>query len=82
MNNMKKNILILIILLITNILCIAQTIGEWTTHTPGLNVISVDLMHNKVFSATPYNSVYYLLRFRHLFGNSRSNLRRCLCLQL
>ena len=59
MNNMKKNILILIILLITNILCIAQTIGEWTTHTPGLNVISVDLMHNKVFSATPYDIYYY-----------------------
>ena len=56
---MKKNILILIILLITNILCIAQTIGEWTTHTPGLNVISVDLMHNKVFSATPYDIYYY-----------------------
>lgn len=56
---MKKNILLLAILLITNILCFAQTIGEWTTHTPGMNVISVDLMHNKVFSATPYDIYYY-----------------------
>ena len=56
---MKKSILVLAILLITNILCHAQAIGEWTTHTPGLNVISVDLMHNKVFSATPYDVYYY-----------------------
>lgn len=56
---MKKNILVLAILLITNILCFAQAIGEWTTHTPGLKVISVDLMHNKVFSATPYDIYYY-----------------------
>lgn len=56
---MKKNILILVILLTINILCHAQAIGEWTTHTPGLNVISVDLMHNKVFSATPYDIYYY-----------------------
>lgn len=56
---MKKSILILAILLITNIFCFAQAIGEWTTHTPGLNVISVDMMHNKVFSATPYDIYYY-----------------------
>lgn len=56
---MKKNILILAILLITNILCYAQAIGEWTAHTPGVNVISVDKMHNKVFSATPYDIYYY-----------------------
>lgn len=56
---MKKNILVLAILLITNILCFAQAIGEWTTHTPGINVISVDLMHNKVFAATPYDIYYY-----------------------
>lgn len=56
---MKKNILILTILLISNILCNAQSIGEWTTHTPGLEVISVDIMHEKVFSATPYDIYYY-----------------------
>lgn len=56
---MKKNILALVILLITNILCVAQTIGEWTTHTPGMKVTSVDIMHNKVFAATPYDIFYY-----------------------
>ena len=56
---MKKNILILTILLISNILCNAQSIGEWTTHTPGLEVISVDIMHEKVFSATSYDIYYY-----------------------
>lgn len=56
---MKKKLPLFAILLITNILCLAQAIGEWTTHTPGLNVISVDLMHNKVFSATPYDIYYY-----------------------
>ena len=56
---MKKNILFLATLLIFNILSFAQTIGEWTTHTPGMNVIKVDLMHNKVFSATPYDIYYF-----------------------
>lgn len=56
---MKKKLPLFAILLITNILCFAQAIGEWTTHTPGLNVISVDLMHNKVFAATPYDIYYY-----------------------
>ena len=56
---MKKNILLLAIILTTNILCIAQTIGEWTTHTPGMKVISVDVMNSKVFAATPYDIYYY-----------------------
>lgn len=56
---MKKNILILAILLISNILCQAQGIGQWTAHTPGLNVKKVDVMHGKVFSATPYDIYYY-----------------------
>ena len=56
---MKKNILIFAILLITNILCNAQTIGEWTMHTPGMTVISVDVMHEKIFAATPYDVYYY-----------------------
>lgn len=56
---MRKNLLFLAILLISNILCVAQTIGEWTTHTPGMNVISVDIMNNNVFAATPYDIYYY-----------------------
>ncbi|MDY6437349.1 MAG: hypothetical protein SPK72_07245, partial [Bacteroidales bacterium] len=56
---MKKNTLITVILLITNIICQAQAIGDWFTHTPGLKVISVDVMHNKIFAATPYDIYYY-----------------------
>ena len=56
---MRKTILALAILLITNIFCAAQSIGEWTTHTPGMKVISVDIMQNKVFAATPYDIFYY-----------------------
>lgn len=56
---MKKFILVIAILLITNIFCVAQSIGEWTTHTPGMKVTSVDIMHNKVFAATPYDIFYY-----------------------
>ena len=56
---MKKTLLFFAILFITNIICSAQTIGEWTTHTPGLNVIKVDMMHGKVFSATPYDVYYF-----------------------
>ena len=34
-------------------------IGEWTTHTPGMNVISVDVMQDNIFAATPYDIFYY-----------------------
>ena len=37
----------------------AQKIGEWTTHTPGMVVISVDVMNNKLVAATPYDIFYY-----------------------
>ncbi len=55
---MKKILLFLTILssaLITN----AQKIGEWTAHTPGMKVISVDVMRDNVFAATPYDIFYY-----------------------
>ena len=56
---MKKNLLFTIILLTIQLLCQAQAIGEWTVHTPGLKVISVDVMDNKIFAATPYDIYYY-----------------------
>lgn len=40
--------------------CFAQMgIFEWRTHTPGMKVISVDVMHDKIFAATPYEVFYY-----------------------
>ena len=37
----------------------AQKIGEWVAHTPGRNVVCVDIMHEKIFAATPYDIFYY-----------------------
>ena len=56
---MRKIASILTILLISTTLCQAQALGEWTSHTPGLKVIDVDMMHSKVFAATPYDIFYY-----------------------
>ncbi len=55
---MKKTSLLLYAMLSTLIIN-AQKIGEWTIHTPGFKVISVDLMNGKVFAATPYDIFYY-----------------------
>ncbi|MBO7460391.1 MAG: hypothetical protein J6T53_05770 [Bacteroidales bacterium] len=54
---MKKILLLFAIL--SSFIVNAQKIGEWTTHTPGLKVISVDLMNDNVFAATPYDVYYY-----------------------
>lgn len=55
---MRKISLILILFTLNIIVC-AQAIGDWTSHTPGITVISVDIMHNKIFAATPYEVFYY-----------------------
>ncbi|MBR5782166.1 MAG: hypothetical protein IKY27_09345 [Bacteroidales bacterium] len=40
--------------------CIAQTaLHQWTTHTPGLKVINVERVHEKIYAATPYEVFYY-----------------------
>lgn len=54
---MKK--LLILIFFATSIICSAQKIGDWTVHTPGLKVISVDIMNNKIFAATPFDIYYY-----------------------
>ena len=55
---MRKISLVLAILSLT-ITVHAQKIGEWTTHSPGLMAISVDIMKNKIFAATPFDIYYY-----------------------
>lgn len=54
-----KKILLLLSIISLNITCFAQKIGEWTTHTPGLKTINVDVMNNKIFAATPFDIYYY-----------------------
>lgn len=34
-------------------------IHQWETHAPGMKVISVDVMHDKIFAATPYEVFFY-----------------------
>ena len=53
-----KKVLLLVILSLC-FLANAQKIGEWTSHTPGNKVISVDIMHNNIYAATPYDIFYY-----------------------
>lgn len=54
---MKK--VLLLIILSLSFLADAQKIGEWTSHTPGNKVISVDIMHDNIYAATPYDLFYY-----------------------
>ena len=54
-----RKILFLLTILALNIVSNAQKIGEWTAHTPGYNVVSVDVMHDCIYAATPYGIFYY-----------------------
>ncbi len=57
---MKKSFILTILLTINTLYCLSQSaIGEWSTHTPGRRVISVDIMNEKIFAATPYDVFYY-----------------------
>ena len=38
----------------------AQTaLHQWTTHAPGMKVINVEKVNEKIFAATPYEIFYY-----------------------
>ena len=55
---MKKIVLYIAIFLLAFTIN-GQQIGEWVAHTPGMNVISVDIMHDNIYAATPYDIFYY-----------------------
>ena len=42
-----------------NLASFAQKIGEWTAHTPGMNVVSVDIIRDNIYAATPYGIFYF-----------------------
>ena len=54
-----RKVLFLLAILALNIVSNAQKIGEWTAHTPGMNIIGVDIMHKNIYAATPYGIFYY-----------------------
>lgn len=59
MNTLKKNILLTCIIFL-NIISFGQTsIYEWRTHAPGMKVVNVEKIHDKIYAATPYELFYY-----------------------
>lgn len=56
----KKYISLVSLILLTLSICYAQTaIHQWTTHAPAMKVISVDIIDDNIFAATPYELFYY-----------------------
>lgn len=59
-NMLNKHISAIIMILTCFITCNAQTpIHHWTTHTPGMKVINVEKVNDKIYTATPYEVYYY-----------------------
>ena len=54
-----RKILLFLTIISLSFIANAQKIGEWTAHSPGLKTISVDIMKNKIFAATPFDIYYY-----------------------
>ena len=54
-----RKILFLLTILALNLASFAQKIGEWTAHTPGMNVVSVDIIRDNIYAATPYGIFYF-----------------------
>ena len=42
-----------------NLACAQIPIHQWTTHAPGLRVINVEKVDDKIYAATPYEIFYY-----------------------
>ena len=60
MNICKKNIFLFCLIFFNITLSYAQkTIYEWTTHVPGMKVINVEKVNEKIYAATPYEIFYY-----------------------
>ena len=56
----RKYIFAIGLLLLTLSTSLAQvSINDWETHTSGMKVISVDVMHERIYAATPYEVYYY-----------------------
>ena len=57
--NMWKKSLFFCLIFINILSSYAQTaIHQWTTHAPGLKVINVDKVHDRIYAATPYEVFY------------------------
>lgn len=69
---MKKLSLIIIFLACT-IAANTQQIGDWRAHTPGLEVIDVDVMHDEIYTATPSDIFYYDLKDNSINHLSKVN---------
>ncbi len=56
----KKNIFLLCLMFLGVMTCFGQMkINEWRTHAPGLEVINVEKVGDRIYAATPYELFYY-----------------------
>lgn len=57
---MLKYIISIIFFVSFSLSSFSQTaLQQWTTHAPGAKVINVEKVHDKIFTATPYEIFYY-----------------------
>ena len=56
----NKYISIICLILFNVATSFAQTaLPQWTTHAPGMKVINVEKVDEKIYAATPYEVFYY-----------------------
>ena len=56
----RKNIFLACLIFFGIMSCFGQMkINEWRTHAPGLKVINVEKVHERIYAATPYELFYY-----------------------
>ncbi len=56
----KKNIFLLCLAFFSVMSCFGQLkINEWRTHAPGIEIINVEKVHDRIYAATPYELFYY-----------------------
>ena len=60
LNMLKKYISLICLIFSVITTSLAQTaLHQWTTHAPGMKVINVEKVNEKIFAATPYEIFYY-----------------------
>ena len=57
---LKKYIIVICLIFLSVMTGFTQTsLHQWTTHAPGMKVINVEKVNEKIFAATPYEVFYY-----------------------
>lgn len=60
MNTLKRNTILLCLIFLNILSSHCQTsIYEWRTHAPGMKVVNVEKVNERIYAATPYELFYY-----------------------